>query len=217
MQIQRLIRFVARDGRSYYGDAILPKGIADISKSTRARVIAGDVFGQHHVTDQVVDIHHLLPPLNPSHVRTVRCLGLNYADHAKEANMPEPKYPILFYKPVTSLSGPSDPIPVPFVAQEGTGLDYECELVIVVGKSCRDVAESEVLDHVLGYSVGNDVSHRDWQLKWGGGQWAHGKGYDGWAPYGPGIVTTAVLEDAARLKIWTKVNGETLQVRDDEV
>lgn len=211
-QPQRLVRFLAKDGRTYYGDAILPQGINDIAKSQRARIISGDIFGKHHVTDQEVDIRLLLPPLAPSHVGTVRCLGLNYADHARETGMPEPKFPILFYKPATSLSGPSDPIPVHPMAQEGTGLDYECELVIVIGKRCTDVAESEALNCVFGYAVGNDVSHRDWQIKHGGSQWSHGKGFDGWAPYGPGIVSGNVIRDPQKLKIWTKVNGETLQV-----
>lgn len=127
--------------------------------------------------------------------------------------MPQPEYPILFYKPATALSGPADPIPVPFVAQEGTGLDHECELVIVIGKRCSDVSESDALNYVLGYSVGNDVSHRDWQIKRGGTQWSHGKGFDGWAPYGPGIASTDTIKDPHQLKIWTKVNGETRQVR----
>jgi 2-keto-4-pentenoate hydratase/2-oxohepta-3-ene-1,7-dioic acid hydratase in catechol pathway len=67
------------------------------------------------------------------------------------------------------------------------------------------------LDYVLGYAVGNDVSHRDWQIKFGGGQWSLGKGFDGWAPYGPGIVTKDVIKDGQNLNIWTKLNGETVQ------
>ncbi|KJZ76579.1 hypothetical protein HIM_03915 [Hirsutella minnesotensis 3608] len=207
----RLVRFLARDGRIYYGDAILPGGTSDIARSARARIINGDVFGKHHVTDQVVDIRMLLSPLAPSHVGTVRCLGLNYADHAKETNMPEPKFPILFYKPRTSVSGPTDSIPVHAMAQEGAGLDYEAELVVVMGKRCTDVPESEALNYVLGYAVGNDVSHRDWQIKHGGSQWSLGKSFDGWAPFGPGIVSGEVIKDPQQLKIWTKVNGETMQ------
>ncbi|PHH93146.1 hypothetical protein CDD83_27 [Cordyceps sp. RAO-2017] len=207
----RLVRFLGTDGRLHYGDALLPRGISDIAKSRQARVISGDIFGSHQVTDQVVGIRLLLPPLAPSHVGTVRCLGLNYADHARETGMPEPKFPILFYKPPTSLSGPADPIPVHAMAQEGTGLDYECELVIIIGKRCTDVAEADALDYVLGYAVGNDVSHRDWQIRHGGGQWSLGKGFDGWAPFGPGIVTGSVIKDPQKLKIWTKVNGKTLQ------
>jgi 2-keto-4-pentenoate hydratase/2-oxohepta-3-ene-1,7-dioic acid hydratase in catechol pathway len=75
---------VARDGRTYYGDAILPRGVTDISKARQARVVNGDIFGKHTVTDHVADIRMLLAPLAPEPVRTVRCLGLNYAAHAKE-------------------------------------------------------------------------------------------------------------------------------------
>ena len=125
--------------------------------------------------------------------------------------MPLPTYPILFYKPPTSLGGPFDPIPIPAPAQEVKGLDYECELVAVIGKEAREVSEEEALGYVLGYSVGNDVSHREWQLKRGGGQWALGKGFDGWAPYGPGIVSRETIGDPQRLRIRTAVNGQTMQ------
>ncbi len=81
---QRLIRFLARDGRVLYGDAILPPGVADIGQATQARVLAGRVFGEHTVTDEVADVRLLLAPLAPEDVGTVRCLGLNYVLHAKE-------------------------------------------------------------------------------------------------------------------------------------
>ncbi|KAK6614265.1 Fumarylacetoacetate hydrolase domain-containing protein 2-like protein 1 [Botrytis cinerea] len=171
----RLVRFLAKNGRTYYGDAILPKGVSDIAKATQAKVITGEIFGKH------------------------------------ESNMPIPKFPVLFYKPITSLSGPTDPIPIHPMAQEGTGLDYECELVAVIGKSCTDVPESKALDYVLGYAVGDDVSHREWQIQRGGGQWALGKGFDGWAPYGPGIVSSQLIKDPQNLKIFTKLNGKTVQ------
>jgi 2-keto-4-pentenoate hydratase/2-oxohepta-3-ene-1,7-dioic acid hydratase in catechol pathway len=125
--------------------------------------------------------------------------------------MPIPTYPILFYKPVTSISGPTDDIPVAQLAQEGEGLDYECELVIIIGKEATNVPESKALDYVLGYAVGNDVSHRDWQIKRGGGQWGLGKGFNGWAPFGPGIVSSSVISDPNNLAIATKLNGETVQ------
>ncbi|KAL2141838.1 hypothetical protein VTI28DRAFT_1874 [Corynascus sepedonium] len=207
----RLVRFLARDGRTYYGDAILPRGVTDISKARQARIVKGDIFGKHDVTDQIADIRMLLAPLAPEDVRTVRCLGLNYAAHAKESKMPIPQYPVLFYKPATSLTGPLDPIPVHPMAQQHTGLDYECELVAVIGKPCSDVPESRALDYVLGYAVGNDVSHRDWQIKLGGGQWSLGKGFDGWAPWGPGIVSPSIVQDPQALAIRTRVNGRTLQ------
>lgn len=95
---QRLVRFLAKDGRTYYGDAILPRGSADIGKAKQAHVIKGDIFGKHEVTDEVADIRMFLAPLAPEDVRTVRCLGTNYAKHAHEVGMPLPKYPILFVR-----------------------------------------------------------------------------------------------------------------------
>ncbi|KAL8843623.1 MAG: hypothetical protein Q9170_000127 [Blastenia crenularia] len=207
----RLVRFLANDGSTYYGDAILPSGITDIAKATQARVIYGDVFGKHEVTDKVVDVRLLLAPLARDDVKTVRCLGLNYAQHAKESKMPLPKYPVLFYKPVTALTGPFGDIPVPSLAQEAEGLDYECELVAIIGKQGHDIPESKALDYVLGYAVGNDVSHREWQLKRGGGQWNLGKGFDGWAPFGPGIVSSNLIKNPQSLRISTKLNGGIVQ------
>lgn len=160
----------------------------------------------------MVDIVRLLCPLPLAEAGTVRCLGLNYIDHAQEVGLPVPQYPVLFYKPRTALSGPSDPIPVHFMAQEGAGLDHECELVVVIGKRCTDVSVIDALDYVLGYAIGNDVSHRDWQVGRGSSQWSHGKSFDGWAPFGPGIVTSRIVGDPGSLRLWTKVNGRTLQV-----
>ncbi len=209
--VQRLVRFLAKDGRTYYGDVILPAGVVNIAKATQARVIEGDIFGKHEITDRIADVRLLLAPLAREDAKTVRCLGLNYEQHAKECKMPLPKYPVLFYKPVTALAGPFDDILVPALAQEAEGLDYECELVVIIGKEARDVPESEALNHVLGYAVGNDVSHREWQLRRGGGQWSLGKGFDGWLPWGPGIVSSKLIKDPQSLKISTKLNGKTVQ------
>ncbi|GKZ94600.1 hypothetical protein AnigIFM63604_011699 [Aspergillus niger] len=208
---QRLVRFLAKDGQTYYGDALLSAGVSDIAQATKARVIQGDIFGQHHVTDQIADIKMLLAPLARKDIGTVRCLGLNYEQHAKESNLPLPKFPVLFYKPVTSVTGPTDDVPVSRMAQLGEGLDYECELVAIIGKEAKNVPESQALDYVLGYAVGNDVSHREWQLKHGGGQWGLGKGFDGWAPFGPGIVSSKLIRDPNNLQISTKLNGQTVQ------
>lgn len=86
--MQRLVRFLAKDGRTYYGDALLPKGITDIAQAKQARVIHGPIFGKHEVTDQVADIRLLLAPLALEDVKTVRCLGLNYERHAREVYHP---------------------------------------------------------------------------------------------------------------------------------
>ncbi len=209
--LQRLVRFLARDGHIYYGDAILPAHTTDLRHATSARILTGDIFHAPTVTNRTATISRLLCPLAPQDIGTIRCLGLNYAAHAAESHMPLPPYPVLFYKPATSATGPHDPIPVPAMAQEAPGLDYECELVAVIGRAGRDIAEADALSHVLGYAVGNDVSHREWQLARGGGQWALGKGFDGWAPLGPAIVAADLIPDPQRLAIWTKVNGEERQ------
>ncbi|KAE8389973.1 hypothetical protein BDV23DRAFT_172666 [Aspergillus alliaceus] len=112
----RLIRFLAKDGHVYYGDAIMPTGVGDFGKVTKAYVIQGDILGQHRVTDQVADVKMLPAPLARKDVAT-------------NPTSP-PAYPVLFYKPITSITGPHDDIPVSSVAQDGERLDYECELVI---------------------------------------------------------------------------------------
>ncbi|KAL1304770.1 hypothetical protein AAFC00_003706 [Neodothiora populina] len=206
----RLVRFLAKDGRIYYGDAILPSGAHDLTNVAKAKVIQGSPWGRYEVTDQVAEVRTLLAPLAREDVQTVRCLGLNYEQHARESNMPIPQNPILFYKPSTAITGPFDPIPVPAVAQEHEGLDYECELVAVIGKEGSNIPESEALSYVAGYCVANDVSHRHLQLK-RGGQWSFGKCFDGWAPLGPGIVSSKIIKDPQNLRISTKVNGKTVQ------
>ncbi|OLL25262.1 Fumarylacetoacetate hydrolase domain-containing protein 2 [Neolecta irregularis DAH-3] len=205
--ISRLIRFLAIDNSVYFGDAILPNGVTDSAAARSARIVTGDIFGDYQFTDQILEVKKLLSPLNPSQVRTIRCLGFNYGRHAIERGLVIDKS----YKPVTSLSGPTDPIKVPLIAQDRPGLDYEAELVIVIGKQARDVPEADALDYVFGYTVGNDVSQRYWQVNGGGGQWNFGKCFDTWAPIGPAIVTKAVIGDPGNLKISCKINNEQRQ------
>lgn len=112
------------------------------------------------------------------------------------------------YKPSTSLGSPNAPLSIPKLAQ-CNGLDFEAELVVVIGKTCRDVAAADAYKYVLGYSVGNDVSHRPLQL--GPGQWSLGKGFDSWAPFGPGIVSTELIPNPHVLSIKSRVNGEQRQ------
>ncbi|KAK9476368.1 hypothetical protein V1514DRAFT_354388 [Lipomyces japonicus] len=211
MSFSRLVRFISTDGNTYYGDAILKAGIIDARKATHAWIISGNIFGHYLVTDQQKPIKKLLAPLSWDQIHTVRFLGLNYAKHALEIKLPKPKYPILFFKPVTSIVGPTDPIPVPKFAQIDNETDYECELVIVIGKEAKNITEAEALDYVLGYAVGNDVSQRSWQIKKGGGQWSLGKMLDGWAPFGPAIVSSKIIKDPQNLQISTKINGKIVQ------
>src|SRR5207244_3446257 len=136
------------------------------------------------------------------------CLGLNYRDHAAESGMPVPPEPILFSKYGPSLVGPGASILLPPTSQE---VDYEAELVVVVGRRGRNVPETEAMACVAGYTCGNDVSARDYQLKKAGGQWMVGKTFDTFAPVGPVLVTPDEIGDPHALPIRCLVNGETLQ------
>ncbi|KAF8869778.1 hypothetical protein BD779DRAFT_1456536 [Infundibulicybe gibba] len=215
---QRFVRFISTDGREYTGDAILQSNDLDASKSKSARVIQGDILGDFTITNEVKPIKTLLSPLPNERVRTVRCVGFNYVAHDAETSQPIPGWPILFYKPWTALNTPSDPIPISEGYQtQGnftSTLDYETELVVVIKKQAFNITDAEALDHVLGYSVGHDVSHRGWQIDRGGEpepQFSMGKGADGWAPWGPAIVSTNIIKDPQTLNLWTKVNGVTKQ------
>lgn len=116
----------------------------------------------------------LLSPLKEEEVPLIRCLGLNYRDHAKEASMPIPDVPVLFIKPRTALNGPAPArIPVPKIAQDGSS-DYEAELSVVISKSGRDIPKEKAMDYVLGYTCSNDVSARTQQFK--NSQWCFSKG-----------------------------------------
>jgi 2-keto-4-pentenoate hydratase/2-oxohepta-3-ene-1,7-dioic acid hydratase in catechol pathway len=136
------------------------------------------------------------------------CLGLNYRDHAEESGMPIPEEPILFSKYPTSLIGPGATIELPSVS---TQVDYEAELFYVIGKRGRDIPKSEAMSYIAGYTVGHDVSARDWQLNKPGKQWMGGKTFDTFAPIGPELVTLDELDDPNSLGIRLRLNGVTMQ------
>jgi 2-keto-4-pentenoate hydratase/2-oxohepta-3-ene-1,7-dioic acid hydratase in catechol pathway len=148
----------------------------------------------------------LLPPIPDP--RKIICLGLNYRDHAAESGAPIPKEPILFSKYATALVGQGDKIVLPPTSTE---VDYEAELVIVVGKAGKNIAAKAGMDHVAGYTVGHDVSARDWQLKKDGKQWMVGKTFDTFAPTGPVLVTSDEVPDPHSLPIRLRLNGKTMQ------
>ena len=140
-------------------------------------------------------------------VRKIVCVGLNYADHAAEANMPVPAEPVLFMKPVSSLCGPFDAIEIPRGAQK---TDWEVELAVVIGQRAKYVDESRAMSHVAGYCVANDVSERSYQLE-RSGQWDKGKGHDTFAPIGPWLVTADEIADPQALDLWLDVDGQRCQ------
>lgn len=135
------------------------------------------------------------------------CVGLNYADHAAEAGLPAPTEPVLFMKATTSLSGPTDPVRIPYAAQK---VDWEVELGVVIGTRARHVTEAAALQHVAGYVLANDVSERSYQME-RGGQWDKGKGYDTFAPLGPWLVTADEVPDPHAIDLWLEVNGQRMQ------
>jgi acylpyruvate hydrolase len=133
-------------------------------------------------------------------------LGKNYMDHVEETGSEKPEFPVVYSKFPSSVIGPDDVIPIPKISSE---IDWEVELGVVIGKSCKGVTEKKALDYVAGYTIINDVTARDLQL--GDGQWVRGKSLDGFCPMGPCIVTRDELGDASKLKMHTKVNGVVKQ------
>ncbi len=134
------------------------------------------------------------------------CLGLNYREHALELQMSTSGFPPLFAKFRNALCGPASPIVIPGVSSQ---IDYEGELAVVIGRKCKEVSEAGALSCVAGYTIMNDVSARDIQMR--SGQWTAGKVLDTFAPMGPGIVPASDIPDPQNLQIQTRVNGVTLQ------
>jgi 2-keto-4-pentenoate hydratase/2-oxohepta-3-ene-1,7-dioic acid hydratase in catechol pathway len=136
------------------------------------------------------------------------CIGLNYRDHAAESGVPAPEEPILFSKYPTALIGHLDTIVLPRASSE---VDYEAELVVVIGRGGKHIPRDRAFEHVGGYSIGHDVSARDWQLNKPGKQWMAGKTFDTFAPIGPALVTPDEVPDPHKLSIRLRLNGQTMQ------
>lgn len=151
------------------------------------------------------DLKLLAPVPRPD---KVFCIGLNYIDHAKESGLEPPPEPVVFCKFASAVIGPDEAIVLPRASDR---VDYEAELVAVIGQGGKHIAEEAALDHVAGYTCGHDVSARDWQLAKPGKQWLLGKTFDTFAPMGPDLVTADEIPAAGNLRIQLRVNGETLQ------
>jgi len=169
--------------------------------------IDGDIYGKHSVTNRRADVKKLLAPIQPT---AFFCIGLNYKRHAEEGKNPIPQFPVLFMKNPAAVQNPGDPIVLPRKLQS-TQVDYECELAVVIGKPCKNATKENALDYVLGYTCGNDVSARDWQKDFGGGQWCRGKTFDTFGPLGPALVTKEDIPNPNALKIKTTLNGQVMQ------
>lgn len=148
----------------------------------------------------------LLPPIpDPG---KLFCIGLNYRDHAIETNSPIPTEPVVFSKFASAIIGPEATIVLPRVSTE---VDYEAELVVVIGKAGKHIPVEKAFQYVAGYMPGNDVSARDWQKGRPGGQWLLGKTPDTFAPTGPWLTTADEIGDPHNLRVQLRLNGETMQ------
>ena len=165
-----------------------------------------ELIAQHH--DELVQLKDgiaLAAPLaRPS---KIVCIGLNYADHARETGATPPPEPVIFLKSTTALCGPFDDIIIP---KDSVKTDWEVELAIVIGKKASYVTEANAMDYVAGYCLHNDVSEREFQLE-RSGTWDKGKGCDTFAPLGPWLVTKDEIKDVDNLKLWLTVNGKKMQ------
>jgi 2-keto-4-pentenoate hydratase/2-oxohepta-3-ene-1,7-dioic acid hydratase in catechol pathway len=193
----RIVRFLS-GGAIYLGQDVDGKF---------ARVIEGSLFGEHQVTNRAMAIEKVLAPLVPT---DILCIGLNYREHAAESGSAIPQNPVLFIKASNTLNNPGDPIPIP---KRSSQIDYEGELAVVIGRDAKHVPRERAFDYIFGYTIANDVSARDWQRDkaLGGGQFARGKSFDGFAPLGPWIVTKDEIADPNKLRLKTILNGQTMQ------
>ncbi len=194
----KIVRYLDSTGKVFYG-AEQPSG-----ETLR---INGDIFSGCRLTAEQAQIKKLLAPVFPA---AILCIGLNYKHHAAESNLPVPQFPVVFMKNPGALQHPDDPIQIP-TRLRSDEVDYECELAVVIGRTCKNVRREQALDCVLGYTCANDVSARDWQIKRGGGQWCRGKSFDTFAPLGPCLVTRDEIPNPNALRIRTLVNGRAVQ------
>ncbi|MBF2714141.1 fumarylacetoacetate hydrolase [Agrobacterium vitis] len=197
---------VSQDGKTWkglkVGDPGYPGNLEEILRAGEI-VEAGKVLLQGRSVD-LAEIEFLPPVSNAS---KVICVGLNYADHAAEGGSKVPDYPTVFARFNSSLIGHGAPLVCPKVSEQ---FDYEAEMVAIIGKGGRAISEAEALSHVAGYSVFNDGSVRDYQLRTP--QWTIGKNFDGTGAFGPAFVTADELEPGATgLRIQTRLNGRVLQ------
>jgi 2-keto-4-pentenoate hydratase/2-oxohepta-3-ene-1,7-dioic acid hydratase in catechol pathway len=189
----RIVRYSTRQDPPRYG-WVLGDSVGPID---------GNPFGDFHrlEADLPLERARLLAPVLPS---KIVCIGRNYVAHAKEHDAEVPEVPLIFLKPPTAIIGPGDDIVLPPQSQK---VEHEAELVVVIGKTARWTPPEQALDYVLGYTVGNDVTARDLQMR--DGQWTRGKGFDTFAPLGPWIETELDPSDAL---VTCAVNGEMRQM-----
>ncbi|KAI4637444.1 hypothetical protein J4E83_000260 [Alternaria metachromatica] len=219
----RLIRFIATDGRELRGQPILPSPEFDVGTTTeetglKAKVIDvknDDIFDPATtVTDEEVTVKKLLGPVTTDEVPIIRCIGLNFIKHIQEGGRTLPPYPSTFIKANTCLNDHNAPIVIPKLAQDNQA-DYEGELCFIISQDAKNVSEADAFNYIGGYTSGNDVSSRKLQrdplLAGTVPQWNFSKGFDTYAPLGPQLVSTRVIPDPSKLHLKTVVNGDLRQ------
>jgi len=182
-------------------------GFARLAADGTSEKLSGGFEQGFSGTGMAADVAKVLAPVDPP---AIFCTGMNYLKHARETGGKVPQFPILFMKAPSSVQNPGDPIIIP-TALASHEVDYECELAIVIGRTAKNVSRAGALDYVAGYTCANDVSARDWQVRFGGSQWCRGKTFDTFAPMGPCLVTPDEIPDPNALAIRTLLNGATMQ------
>jgi 2-keto-4-pentenoate hydratase/2-oxohepta-3-ene-1,7-dioic acid hydratase in catechol pathway len=201
--VDRWIRFVGEDGNVHLGE--------DPAGAAAATILTRHNGGPLQRSNERMLVKKLLAPIVPT---DIFCIGLNYMAHyeegAKKRGMPLPDKPTIFMKPSSTVINPYDEVWLPTI-EHGEQLDWEAELTVIIGKVARNVKACDALDHVAGYTVGNDISLRHWQRNAGASQWVKGKSFDTFCPIGPVFVTSAAIPDPQQLRCITRVNGEVVQ------
>eukprot|EP01084_Bolivina_argentea_P046626 85859_1 len=204
----RIIRFISEEQKDeiHYG---LVCNNETPKPGSFAQIISTDNIydkSSWNINKSQCKILYILPPID---THTIYCIGLNYASHAKESGLSIPTQPVVFMKPKTSVISAFDDIIIPKCHLND--LDHEVELVVIIGKKCKNVSIENAMEYVFGYSIGNDVTCRKWQITRGGGQWCKGKGFDTFCPFGPCVVINDGDINGNNLNIWCKVNGKIVQ------
>jgi 2-keto-4-pentenoate hydratase/2-oxohepta-3-ene-1,7-dioic acid hydratase in catechol pathway len=199
---------VVRDGQYIdlqHTDAGLPSSMKQLLALGDEGLAGARAAAEKGVAIDPAGVKLLAPIANP---QKVICIGLNYADHAAESGVDPPPEPVVFCKFPSAVCAHGDAIVLPGISAK---VDYEAELVAVIGIGGRDIPAEQALSHIAGYTCGHDVSARDWQLEKPGGQWLLGKTFDTFAPFGPELVTADEIDDPGRLDIALRLNGKTMQ------
>ena len=202
----KLCRF-SRDSVAWTGLYDPTQGVAPIAPCN-GELSSGTVPSDPVPSDptwQPVPDKLLSPVPNPG---KIICIGLNYRDHAIETGAEIPTEPIVFSKFGTAIIGHGDAIELPSISKQ---VDYEAELVVVIGKTAKNVSVENAMQYVYGYTCGHDVSARDWQKGRPGGQWLLAKTFDTFAPLGPCLVTADEIPDPSNLQVQMHLNDETVQ------